>query len=74
MLKAAGMTTQEYLNKTLLERIMYLDGAMGTMVQRLKLEEEHFRGDRFKDWHLDLKGNNDMLSLTLPDAIYDIHK
>lgn len=61
--------------KTLLEsRIVYLDGAMGTMIQRLRLEESDFRGERFKNHHLNLKGNNDLLSLTKPDAIKDIHK
>ena len=56
------------------QRILVLDGAMGTMIQRHTLEEEHFRGDRFADWHTDLKGNNDLLSLTQPDIICDIHR
>ena len=47
---------------------------MGTMIQRHTLEEEHFRGERFADWHTDLKGNNDLLSLTQPDIICDIHR
>ena len=47
---------------------------MGTMIQRHTLEEEHFRGERFADWHSDLKGNNDLLSLTQPDIICDIHR
>ncbi|KAJ8661197.1 methionine synthase [Lichtheimia ornata] len=64
----------KYLEKTLTERIMYLDGAMGTMVQRLKLEEADFRGEEFKNHHTDLRGNNDLLTLTKPDAIYDIHR
>ncbi len=55
------------------ERILLLDGAMGTMIQNLKLEEEDFRGERFKDFHTDLKGNNDLLSLTQPDHIRNIH-
>ncbi|KKB08526.1 methionine synthase [Devosia geojensis] len=55
------------------ERILILDGAMGTMIQRLKLTEEDFRGERFKDWHLPLRGNNDLLILTQPQAIEDIH-
>ncbi|WP_150525418.1 methionine synthase [Roseibium sediminis] len=54
-------------------RILVLDGAMGTELQLLKLQEEHFRGERFKDWPSDLKGNNDILSLTLPDAIRKVH-
>jgi 5-methyltetrahydrofolate--homocysteine methyltransferase len=56
------------------KRILILDGAMGTMIQRHTLEEEHFRGERFADWHTDLKGNNDLLSLTQPDIICDIHR
>ncbi|KAI9271609.1 methionine synthase [Phascolomyces articulosus] len=64
----------EYLEKTLQERIMYLDGAMGTMVQRLKLEEADFRGEEFKNHGKELRGNNDLLTLTKPDAIYDIHR
>ena len=61
--------------KTLMaERIAYLDGAMGTMIQTFKLEEEGFRGDRFKDHSVDLKGNNDLLTLTRPDIIESIHR
>ncbi|MBU3713407.1 MAG: 5-methyltetrahydrofolate--homocysteine methyltransferase [Ferruginibacter sp.] len=56
------------------ERILIIDGAMGTMIQRHKLEEKDYRGERFKDWHKDVKGNNDLLSITLPDVIIDIHK
>jgi 5-methyltetrahydrofolate--homocysteine methyltransferase len=56
------------------ERILVLDGAMGTMLQRYKFEEEDFRGERFKDWASDLKGNNDLLSLTQPQAIADVHR
>lgn len=56
------------------ERILILDGAMGTMIQRYKLQEADYRGDRFKDWHKDVKGNNDLLSLTRPDIIKAIHK
>ena len=55
------------------ERILVLDGAMGTMIQQLKLEEADFRGDRFADWSHDLRGNNDLLILTKPDAIREIH-
>jgi len=55
------------------ERILFLDGAMGTMIQRHKLEEADYRGGRFADWPTDLKGNNDLLSLTQPDIIRDIH-
>lgn len=51
-----------------------MDGAMGTMLQRYKFTEEDFRGERFKDWPLPLKGNNDLLSLTQPEAIAEIHR
>lgn len=56
------------------KRILILDGAMGTMIQRHPLEEEDFRGERFKAHHKNLKGNNDLLSLTRPDIILQIHK
>ena len=62
------------LPATLAQRIMILDGAMGTMVQRFKLTEEQFRGERFKDFPKDVKGNNELLSLTRPDVIADIHE
>lgn len=55
------------------ERILILDGAMGTMIQQLKFSESDFRGIRFKEWDSDLKGNNDLLSLTQPEAIKQIH-
>ncbi len=55
------------------ERILILDGAMGTMIQRLGYTEENFRGDRFKDWEKPLQGNNDLLILTEPKALEDIH-
>ncbi|NKF21073.1 methionine synthase [Solimonas marina] len=54
-------------------RILVLDGAMGTMIQGYKLEETHYRGERFADWTSDLKGNNDLLVLTQPDIIREIH-
>ncbi len=56
------------------KRILIIDGAMGTMIQRHKLEEADYRGERFKDWHTDVKGNNDLLSITQPDIIIGIHK
>ncbi len=56
------------------DRILILDGAMGTMIQRHNLEEADYRGERFADWHCDLKGNNDLLSLTKPDVIQGIHE
>ena len=56
------------------ERIAIMDGAMGTMIQQEKLEEEDFRGDHFKNHSKELKGNNDLLCLTRPDIIRDIHR
>ena len=61
------------IEKILKNRILLLDGAMGTMIQRHKLEEEDFRGERFKNHKQPLKGNNDLLSLTRPDIIQSIH-
>ncbi|HEX3818028.1 MAG TPA: homocysteine S-methyltransferase family protein [Chthoniobacterales bacterium] len=61
------------LEKLLRERILILDGAMGTMVQRYKLAEADFRGAQFADWPRDLKGNNDLLSITKPEVIEEIH-
>ncbi|MBI2420010.1 MAG: methionine synthase [Ignavibacteriales bacterium] len=63
----------ETLRDTLSRRILILDGAMGTMIQRYKLTEEDFRGERFKDHPSDLKGNNDLLVITRPDVIKAIH-
>ena len=62
------------LTKLLRKRILVLDGAMGTMIQRHKLTEEDYRGERFKDYEHDLQGNNDLLSLTQPDIIKQIHR
>ena len=62
------------LAEILKERILILDGAMGTMIQRHPLEEEDFRGERFKDHNSPLKGNNDLLSITQPEIIKDIHR
>lgn len=61
------------LHKSLQQKIMILDGAMGTMIQRYKLDEAQFRGERFKSHPVDLKGNNDLLVLTQPQIIKDIH-
>jgi 5-methyltetrahydrofolate--homocysteine methyltransferase len=61
------------LEKAASERILIIDGAMGTMIQRHKPTEETYRGTRFKDWHRDVKGNNELLSLTQPEIIHDIH-
>ncbi len=62
------------IEKELKERILIIDGAMGTMIQRHKLTEADYRGERFKDWHKDVKGNNDLLSITQPQIIEGIHK
>jgi 5-methyltetrahydrofolate--homocysteine methyltransferase len=62
------------IREILKERILVLDGAMGTMLQRYKFTEEDFRGERFKDWKHPLQGNNDLLSLTQPEAIADVHR
>ncbi|TPQ24707.1 methionine synthase, partial [Methylomonas koyamae] len=68
------MNSSERLHQLLSQRILFLDGAMGTMIQSYKLEEKDYRGERFADWPVDLKGNNDLLSITQPDVIRAIHK
>ncbi|WP_100655780.1 homocysteine S-methyltransferase family protein [Alteromonas flava] len=67
------MSKTERLHKIAQQRILILDGAMGTMIQRHKLTESDYRGEQFKDWHSDLKGNNDLLVITQPDIIKGIH-
>ncbi len=67
------MTRTEQLKQALSERILVLDGAMGTMIQSYQLNEADFRGERFADWPRDLQGNNDILALTQPDIIRAIH-
>ena len=67
-------TRAQQLPAILAQRIAILDGAMGTMIQRFKLDETQYRGERFKDFHKDVKGNNELLSLTRPDVIRDIHE
>lgn len=62
------------LDKLLRERIVIIDGAMGTMIQTYKLDEAAFRGERFKNWHKDLQGNNDVLNITRPEVIEEIHR
>ena len=62
------------IEQLLAERILVLDGAMGTMVQQYNLEEADYRGTRFADWPSDLKGNNDLLCLTKPEVILEIHR
>jgi len=68
------MDTLKQLTKILNERIMVLDGAMGTMIQQYKLSENDFKGDKFKNHPVDLKGNNDILVLTQPEIIKEIHR
>lgn len=67
-------TRGQQLPNILAQRIVILDGAMGTMIQRFKLTEAQYRGDRFANFHKDVKGNNEVLSLTRPDVIADIHE
>ncbi|MBL0918811.1 MAG: homocysteine S-methyltransferase family protein [Hydrogenophaga sp.] len=67
-------TRAQALPAILDQRIAILDGAMGTMIQRFKLDEANYRGERFKDFPKDVKGNNELLSLTRPDVIRDIHE
>jgi 5-methyltetrahydrofolate--homocysteine methyltransferase len=64
----------EELSALLRERILVLDGAMGTMIQRHGLSEEDYRGERFADWESDIRGNSDLLSLSSPDVIREIHR
>ncbi|MGF1740686.1 methionine synthase [Vibrio profundum] len=66
-------TRSRQLEAQLQQRIMLLDGGMGTMIQDYKLDEQGYRGTRFADWHCDLKGNNDLLVLTQPEIIKAIH-
>ena len=68
------MTLTEKLDSLLSKRVLVLDGAMGTMIQRRKLQEADFRGERFANHPTDLKGNSDVLVLTRPDVIGDIHR
>ncbi len=74
MTHAIHYTRAQALPAILARRIAILDGAMGTMIQRLRLDEAQYRGERFKDFHKDVKGNNELLSLTRPDVIADIHE
>src|ERR1019366_10640997 len=70
----AELNRTQTLERLLRERIVILDGAMGTMIQTYSLDEAAFRGERFKDSPQDLKGNNDLLSLTQPQIIQAIHR
>ena len=74
MMKPITYTRGQQLPAILEQRIAILDGAMGTMIQRFKLNEAQYRGERFKNFHKDVKGNNELLSLTRPDVIADIHE
>lgn len=69
----AGSNKKTEIERHLLERILLIDGGMGTMIQEYKFEEQDYRGERFSDWHCDLKGNNDLLVLSRPQIIRDIH-
>ena len=73
-MKPLNYTRAQALPAILEKRIAILDGAMGTMIQRFKLSEADYRGERFKDFPKDVKGNNELLSLTRPDVIRDIHE
>jgi 5-methyltetrahydrofolate--homocysteine methyltransferase len=73
-MKPIAYTRAADLPATLARRIVILDGAMGTMIQRFKLNEAQYRGERFADFPKDVKGNNELLSLTRPDVIQDIHE
>ncbi len=68
-----GSNVRQQIEAQLTQRILLIDGGMGTMIQDYKLEENDYRGERFADWHSDLKGNNDLLVLTQPQLIKDIH-
>ncbi len=65
--------TKQQLLDAAAKRVLILDGAMGTMIQEHKLEEADYRGEAFANWHCDVKGNNDLLAITQPDIIYNIH-
>jgi len=73
-LTATQVSVREKITNLLKERILVLDGAMGTMIQKHKLTEEDFRGDRFKDHPVQVQGNNDVLSITQPELIKEIHR
>ena len=73
-MKPLNYTRAQALPAILEKRIAILDGAMGTMIQRFKLSEADYRGERFKDFPKDVKGNNELLSLTRPDVVRDIHE
>lgn len=67
------MTTWAKIEEAMKSRVVILDGAMGTMLQKQMLQEDDFRGERFADWHVPLKGNNDLLVVTKPEAVAKVH-
>src|SRR5215208_1294990 len=70
---ASHTSTRILLRQLAAERILVLDGAMGTMIQDMKLDEQGYRGARFDAWNREVRGNNDLLNLSRPDAVRDIH-
>src|SRR5262249_31193969 len=66
--------TRDKLEQLLRQRIVIIDGAMGTTLQRYQLDEAAYRGERFKDWAQELKGNYDLLNLTRPDVVAEVHR
>ena len=72
-MSASHIKSQTALRRLAAERILVLDGAMGTMIQELKLDEAGYRGKRFADWPRDIRGNNDLLILSAPDVVRDMH-
>ena len=73
LIVCVAMNRTQSLQQQINKRILILDGAMGTMIQSYGLEEADYRGERFADWNSELKGNNDLLSLTQPQIIRDSH-
>src|ERR1051326_8732368 len=73
MTKLVASKTRKLIQSIAAERIMVLDGAMGTMIQALKLSEEGYRGARFDAWNREVRGNNDLLNLSRPDSVREIH-
>ena len=72
MTKPSHTNVRTLLSKLAAERILVLDGAMGTMIQEMKLDEQGYRGARFDAWNREVRGNNDLLNLSRPDAIRDM--
>ncbi|MGL6026930.1 MAG: homocysteine S-methyltransferase family protein, partial [Vibrio sp.] len=68
-----GQEVRQQLEQQLKQRILIIDGGMGTMIQSYQLQEADYRGEQFANWHCDLKGNNDLLVLTQPQIIKEIH-